>query len=102
MTASELDLVKQQIEQCWNVPLGARDAQDLTPEFRVTMNPDATVRTVELLNSERYGDPSFRAAADSARRAFFNPQCTPLKLPLDKYNEWQIFTITFDPKDIAG
>jgi hypothetical protein len=102
LTASELDLVKQQIYQCWNVPLGAREANDLTPEFRVTMNPDATVRAVELLNTERYSDPFFRAAADSARRALFNPQCSPLKLPLDKYTQWQTFTITFDPKDIAG
>jgi hypothetical protein len=102
LTTSELDLVKQQIYECWNVPLGARSANDLTPEFKVSMNPDATVRTVELLNSERYGDPYFRAAADSARRALFNPRCTPLKLPLDKFNEWQTFTITFDPKDIAG
>lgn len=102
LTASELDLVKQQIYQCWNVPLGARDATDLTPEFRVTMNRDATVQSVVLLNTERYSDPTFRAAADSARRALFNPQCTPLKLPIDKYNEWQTFTITFDPKDVAG
>ncbi len=102
LTASELDLVKQQIEQCWNVPAGAQGAADLTPEFRVTMNPDATVRGVQLLNTDRYGDPFFRAAADSARRALLNPACSPLKLPLDKYNEWQTFTITFDPKDIAG
>jgi hypothetical protein len=102
LTASELDLVKQQIEQCWNVPAGAQGAADLTPEFRVSMNPDATVRAVELLNTERYSDPFFRAAADSARRALLNPACSPLKLPLDKYNEWQTFTITFDPKDIAG
>jgi hypothetical protein len=102
LTTSELDLVKQQIYQCWNVPLGARDANDLLPEFRVTMKRDATVQSVVLLNTERYGDPTFRAAADSARRALFNPQCTPLKLPPDKYDEWQTFTITFDPKDVAG
>jgi outer membrane biosynthesis protein TonB len=102
LTASELDLVKQQIYECWNVPVGARGATDLTPEFRVTMNPDATVRGVVLLNSERSSEPFFRAAAESARRALLNPQCSPLKLPLDKFNQWQTFTITFDPKDIAG
>jgi len=101
LSVSELDLVRQQIEQCWNVPAGARDAQDLTPEFRVTMNPDGTVRTAQQLNPERNGDPFFQAAADSARRALFNPSCQPLKLPLDKYNQWQTFTITFDPKDIS-
>jgi hypothetical protein len=101
LTASELDLVKQQIEQCWDVPAGARDAADLMPEFRVTMNPDATVQSAELINTARYGDPTFRAAADSARRALLNPRCSPLKLPLDKFSEWQTFTITFDPKDVV-
>jgi hypothetical protein len=30
-----------------------------------------------------------------------NPACQPLKLPPEKYNQWQTFTITFDPKDIS-
>jgi outer membrane biosynthesis protein TonB len=100
LSVSELDVVRQQIEQCWNVPAGARDAQNLTPEFRVIMNPDATVRQAVQLNPERNSDPFFQAAADSARRALSNPSCQPLKLPLDKYDQWQTFTITFNPKDI--
>jgi len=102
LTASELDLVKEQIEQCWNIPAGARDAQDLRPEFRVAMNSDGTVRTASLLNQAQLDDPVFRAAADAAYRALKNPACQPLKLPRDKYDQWQTFTITFDPKDVAG
>jgi hypothetical protein len=101
LTTSELDLVKQQIEACWNVPVGARDAKDLTPEFRVYMNRDGTVRGATQLNPERNGDPFFQAAADSALRALRNPRCQPLKLPPEKYDQWQTFTITFDPKDIS-
>ncbi|MDE2229036.1 MAG: cell envelope integrity protein TolA [Alphaproteobacteria bacterium] len=101
LSVSELDLVKQQIEQCWNVPAGARDAQNLTPEFHVYMNPDGTVRSATLMNPERLTDPFFQAAADSARRALFNPSCQPLKLPPQKYDQWQTFTITFDPKDLS-
>jgi hypothetical protein len=101
LTTSEMDLIKQQITECWNVPAGARDAQDLRPQFRVYMNQDGTVRSAQLLNPERTSDPFFQAAADSARRALFNPRCSPLKLPPDKYNMWQTFTITFDPKDIT-
>lgn len=99
LTTSELDVVKQQIEACWNVPAGARDAQNLTPEFRVFMNPDGTVRSTQLLNPEN--DSFFQAAADSAKRALLNPQCQPLKLPPDQYGQWRTFTITFDPKDIS-
>jgi hypothetical protein len=101
LTTSELDLVKQQIEACWNVPAGARDAKDLTPEFRVYMNRDGTVRSATQLNPERNSDPYFQAAADSALRALRNPRCQPLKLPPEKYDQWQTFTITFDPKDIS-
>lgn len=101
LTTSELDVVKAQIEACWNVPAGARDAQNLTPEFRVMMNADGTVRSAQLLNSDRMGEPFFQAAAESANRALLNPKCQPLKLPPDKYNEWQTFTITFDPKDMT-
>ncbi|HXP31350.1 MAG TPA: energy transducer TonB, partial [Stellaceae bacterium] len=101
ITTSEIDLVKRQIEACWNVPAGARDAKDLLPEFRVYMNADGTVREAQLLNRERLSDPFFQAAADSAQRALLNPRCQPLKLPPDKYDQWQTFTITFDPKDIT-
>jgi hypothetical protein len=100
LTTSELDLVKQQIEQCWNVPAGARDAKDLTPEFRVYMNQDGTIRSATQLNTERNSDPFFQAAADSALRALRNPRCQPLKFPPQKYDQWQTFTITFDPKDL--
>jgi len=101
LSTSELDLVKQQIYECWNVPAGARDAKDLRPEFRVSMNPDGTVREARQLNPERNSDPFFQAAAESALRALRNPRCSPLKLPPQKYDQWQTFTITFDPKDIS-
>jgi outer membrane biosynthesis protein TonB len=101
LSTSEIDLVKQQIEACWNVPAGARDAENLRPEFRVSMNPDGTVRAAQLLNPGQLNDPFFQAAADSANRALHNPRCQPLKLPPEKYDQWQTFTITFDPKDIT-
>jgi hypothetical protein len=100
LTTSELDLVKQQIEACWNPPAGARDAKDLTPEFRVYMNQDGTIRSASQLNPERNSDPFFQAASDSALRALRSPRCQPLKLPPEKYDQWQTFTITFDPTDL--
>jgi hypothetical protein len=101
LSTSEIDLVKEQIERCWIIPAGARDAANLTPEFRVYMNQDGTVRMAELMNADRLSDPFFQAASESAKRALLNPTCQPLKLPPDKYNQWQTFTITFDPKDLS-
>ena len=101
ITASEVDLVRQQIARCWNVPAGARDAKDLVVEIRVAVDPDGTVRQATIVDQARLGgDQFFRAAAESARRAFFNPLCRPLHLPPDKYAIWKDLVVDFSPKDI--
>ncbi|HEX3882324.1 MAG TPA: energy transducer TonB [Stellaceae bacterium] len=100
LSASEMDLIREQIERCWNVPAGARDAKDLVVEIRVQMNQDGTVRQATVVDQGRMSDPLWRAAAESARRAFYNPQCTPLKLPPDKYDVWKDFVADFNPKDM--
>ncbi len=100
LTASELDLIRQQIARCWNVPAAARDARDLVVEIRVAVDPDGTVRQATIIDQGRMGDPFFRAAAESARRAFFNPHCRPLHLPAEKYAIWKDLVVDFSPKDI--
>lgn len=101
LAISEIDLVRQQIRECWNIPAGAKDAQDLNIEIHVVMNPDATVREARILNQRRLqSDPFFRAAAESALRAVLNPRCNPLKLPPDKYQQWQTMTLNFDPREM--
>jgi hypothetical protein len=31
-----------------------------------------------------------------------NPRCSPLRLPLDKFETWKTFTISFNPKDMLS
>jgi len=100
LTASELDLVREQIARCWNINAGARDAKDLVVEIRASVQPDGTVTQATIVDQGRMSDPVWRAAAESARRAFFNPNCTPLKLPPDKYDTWKVLDVDFSPKDI--
>jgi len=101
LTASEVDLIRRQISRCWNVPAGARDARDLVVEIRVVVDRDGTVEQATIVDQARLGgDPTFRAAAESARRAFFNPQCRPLHLPAEKYAIWKDLVVDFSPKDV--
>ncbi len=101
LSASEVDMVREQISRCWNVPAGARDAKDLVVEIRVAVDPDGTVEQATIVDQARAAsDPFFRAAAESARRAFFNPECRPLRLPPDKYAIWKDMVVDFSPKDI--
>ena len=100
LTTSEKDLVIQQIEQCWNPSAGAREAHDLIVEIHVDMNRDGTVRQAQIMSTSRMDDPFYKAAAESALRAVLNPRCQPLKLPPDKFDQWQTMSLSFDPKDL--
>lgn len=98
LSVTELDLIRRQLGQCWNFSAtGARNAKDLYVDIKVEMNPDATVRSAVVVGQN--GNDSFaRSASDSARRAVLNPKCNPLKLPLDRYDQWKTITIRFDPQ----
>jgi hypothetical protein len=100
ISASEMDLLRQQLAQCWNVPAGAPDPESLIVTLRLTMNADRTVRDAEVIKQAagRYGD----VAAESALRAIYSPQCNPLALPVSKFHEWKTFTIRFDPRQMVG
>ena len=101
LSASDIDMIREQISRCWNIPAGARDAKDLVVEIRVAVLPDGTVQQATIVDQGRAaGDPFFRAAAESARRAFFNPLCRPLRLPPDKYEIWKDMVVEFSPKDV--
>lgn len=101
MSMSEMDLLREQLAGCWNLLPGARDAENLQVDVHVTVAPDKTVQTAEIEDRGRYNsDTFFRAAADAALRAVRSPDCSPLKLPDGKYDEWKSFTVTFDPKEM--
>jgi len=103
MTISEIDLVRQQIHRCWNLPAGAKDAHKMLISIRVVMNPDGHVRAARVLGQQQMSsDPFYRAMAESALRAVLNPRCQPFKLPPDKYDRWQTMLLNFDPKEMFG
>lgn len=99
LSVSELDLIRRQLAACWNVPAGARDAQDLFVDVKIEMNPDGTVRSAKVVRASR-NDSFGQAAAASALRAVKNPHCNPLQVPLDRYDQWKVIVIRFDPQHI--
>jgi hypothetical protein len=101
MSMSEIDSLQAQLGRCWNLMAGARFAENLIVDLRLFMNPDGSLRKAEVVDGIKYNnDRFFRAAADSALRAVHNPSCTPLKLPVNKYDLWKTMIVTFDPREM--
>lgn len=101
LTISQEDALRRQIGACWNMPVGARNAEQLIVEVLIEMNPDRTVKTAQVVDQSRYAsDTYFRAAAEAAMRALRHPKCTPLELPPDQYEQWKTIRFNFDPRDM--
>ena len=102
LSMSELDALKRQIAQCWNPPVGSKDA-DFVVYLNIQVNPDRTVRSAEIANRNEIGnDISKRTVAESALRAVRNPACSPLKLPENKYDLWNTVVMTFNMREMLG
>lgn len=101
MDADEMDEVREQIAQCWNVPVGLRNIEDMVVEIAITVNPDKTVASANLIG-DWSGDNFSRSFAESALRAIQNPECSPLNLPDGKFELWRNITFVFNANDMLG
>lgn len=83
LTQAEEQDLRDQIERNWNLGglVGSPDLADVVIELRVQLEPDGKVSKIDVLNDQPDA-PSFRDAADSARRAVMIS--SPLKLPPGK------------------
>ena len=101
MTSSDLVALVRGVQPCWNVNAGGRMAEDLVVKLRVLVNRNRTVRDAIILDKLRYAaDPHYKSAADAARWALLNPQCSTLNLPEEKYETWKSFIFVFDPSQM--
>jgi hypothetical protein len=99
VTNLEFQAFQRQMTQCWQLMSGTRYAEDQIVDIRLTVTPDRTVQDAQVVDTMRYNtDTYFRAAADSALRAVRNPRCNPLDLPPQKYEQWKVIVVTFDPR----
>ena len=97
MTISELELLKQQLYECYTVPAGGQGFEDMKVQVQIFVNPDRTVKEAIIKNTSKMSiDPYFRTAGEAALRAFNHPNCSTLMLPEDKYDEWNEINFTFD------
>ena len=105
LSISEIDLLRQQLSSCWNAPAGAviNIGDKVTISAKVQQNMEVYQNSVRIVDTNiSKSNPFYGPITDSAMRTLLNPECTPLKLPKDKYNLWKNLTITFDYSIMKG
>ena len=105
LSISEIDLLIQQLSSCWIAPAGA-----VIPDSTIIKISASVARNMEVLSSSirivdtnlSISNPFYGPITDSAKRTLLNPECTPLKLPQEKYDVWKNLTIRFDHDIMKG
>ena len=101
LTISEIDALRAQMQKCWSPPAGARDAESLVVQVRLSLTRRGDISAGPVvINRSELGNPFFRAAAESVLRAI--RQCEPFELPPEKYVGWRDIELTFDPSKMLG
>jgi hypothetical protein len=100
LSFGEIDALRRQIGRCWTLPVSADRIAGMVVRLRIQVRPDRTVQQVSIQDGGRMADPTFRAVAESARRAV--DRCSPLQLPPDKYGLWRDIVMSFYPEDAVS
>ncbi|MGN7661314.1 MAG: cell envelope integrity protein TolA [Anaplasma sp.] len=94
--------IKSRFVECWTVPAGAKDVDDMVVKVSLVLAPSGKVIRANVMDKRMYNrDPFFRAMADSALRAVY--KCSPLSgLRANSYNLWREIVLTFNPKPMVS
>jgi hypothetical protein len=101
LSASDIDVIRQQVAGCWIVDPGMRGIEEMAVEVHVQLNPDGSVFTADFDRAMAATDPNWWIFAESAVRAV--KKCSPLPMPTTRpYSAWQYLTLVFNPREMLG
>ena len=100
ITVREINIIQNHIKKCWKLPSYYLQKKQFI-SLKIKLNENMIVSSAEIIEIQKYlKDSSYRAAADSARRAVLD--CS--KIPLDKsfYSSLKEFEIEFDTSFLSS
>ncbi len=99
-TVSLVDSIRSQLNNCWSIPHGALNVENLQVKVYILLDESGNVLNARIVDIGHYKrDSFFRAMADSALRAVY--KCSPLQgLPRDQHAIWGEMELVFDPKNM--
>lgn len=101
LLAKRKDAFMAEVERCWNV--GALSAAALevkvVVQFEITLKGKPISASVQMMGFEGGDEGAARQTYQSARRAIIRCGMRGYKLPPEKYEQWKIINITFNPSN---
>jgi hypothetical protein len=100
LSENEVAALIDRLTGCWDVPVGVRNARDLSVIVHIQFKRDGSLQSDPVVVN-RSTLPVFQVAAEAAVRAV--QRCAPFTfMPVAKYEAWKEIEVTFDPKKMFG
>lgn len=99
LTAQEINTLVQQLRNCFNPRAGTQITGDekVTVAAKVDREANIIKDTVRMVDTNvSVSNQYYSAITESALSTFFNPLCSKLNLPIDKYDSWKDLRVTMD------
>jgi hypothetical protein len=100
LTGGEKEGLVLAVQQCWNVPIGLQDADDLAVVIAIELTQDGKLKgNPKLIDPTGTPTGTIRQAFEAGRRALI--RCAPYDLPAEKYEQWRQIEVVFNPEEMA-
>ena len=100
MTAGEREALRVGVQQCWNVGSLSSEALRTTVTVSVNMNQNAAPDpgSIRMIGYEGGSEAAARQAFEAARRAIIRCGSNGFQLPAEKYGQWAVIEMVFNPE----
>lgn len=101
LTGSELNTFRVSVQGCWVVDQGSLAASvTVTLAFELTRDGRVAGNEVIMIGNSGGTPAAVQAAYESARRAVLRCQSDGFPLPAEKYDQWRLVEMTFNPAEM--
>lgn len=98
MSGSEVEGLRIAINKCWNVGQLSTEAMRTVVTLRVEMSEAGKPTSVEMTGYEGGSDASAQKAFEAGKRAVMRcAGANGYDLPAEKYGQWNVLNLIFDP-----
>jgi hypothetical protein len=101
LTGAEQDAFRVAVQGCWVVDQGSlASSVTVTLAFELTRDGRVAGNEVVMIGNSGGTPGAIQAAYESARRAVLRCQSGGFPLPADKYEQWRLVEMTFNPAEM--
>jgi len=102
LTGGEKDAFLVDVRRCWNVGALSTDALEskVVVRFELSREGKPDKASIKMTGFEGGSQAGAKQAYEAARRAIIRCGASGYNLPIDKYEQWKIVNITFNPENM--